>query len=180
MGTSVKAGGAVDNLTVTAYSIPTDAPEADGTFEWQQTTMVLVEIEAGGKRGLGYTYTDAAAATLIHGTLADVIRGRSVMDIQAAWVAMARLVRNMGRPGIAASAIAAIDTALWDIKAKLLDVPIYTGSDIFWLKKVRHTFGGFILVVTPRRYSFIEPNCSVVVHANVSIFFIAYRTWQQN
>ena len=117
---------AIDNLTVGAYSIPTDAPEADGTFEWQQTTMVLVEIEGGGTRGLGYTYTDAAAATLIHQTLADVIRGRRVMDVGAAWIAMARVVRNMGRPGIAASAIAAIDTALWDLKAKLLDLPLAT------------------------------------------------------
>src|SRR5919109_5162470 len=53
----------VDDLTVNAYSIPTDAPEADGTFEWRQTTIVVVEIDGGGRRGLGYTYTDAAAAT---------------------------------------------------------------------------------------------------------------------
>ena len=97
----------VDNVTVNAYSIPTDAPEADGTFEWRQTTIVVVEIEGGGTRGLGYTYTDAAAATLIRRTLSGVIRERSVMDVPAVWIAMARAVRNMGRPGIAATAIAA-------------------------------------------------------------------------
>lgn len=42
-----------------AFSIPTDAPEADGTFEWESTTLVVVEIDAGGCTGLGYTYTDA-------------------------------------------------------------------------------------------------------------------------
>ena len=116
----------IDNLTVNAYSIPTDAPEADGTFEWQQTTIVVVEVECGGMRALGYTYTDAAAATLIRQTLAEIVRGRSAMDISGAWIAMARAVRNMGRPGIAATAIAAIDAALWDLKARLLGVPLVT------------------------------------------------------
>jgi len=116
----------VDGVAVCAYSIPTDFPEADGTFEWQQTTMVVVEIEGGGMRGLGYTYTDASAATLIRGPLAERIKGTSVMDVPAAWIAMIRAVRNMGRPGVAASAIAAVDAALWDLKARLLEVPLVT------------------------------------------------------
>jgi L-alanine-DL-glutamate epimerase-like enolase superfamily enzyme len=114
----------VEGVAVCAYSIPTDFPEADGTFEWQQTTMVVVEIDGGGMRGLGYTYTDASAATLIRGSLAERIKGKSVMDVPAAWIAMIRAVRNMGRPGVAASAIAAVDAALWDLKARLLDVPL--------------------------------------------------------
>ena len=126
MDTRTTAGPTIEQLTVNAYSIPTDAPEADGTFEWTQTTIVVVEVNAGGKRGLGYTYTDVAAATLIRHTLAGVVRGRPAMDVPAAWIAMARAVRNMGRAGIAASAIAAIDTALWDLKAKLLEVPLVT------------------------------------------------------
>jgi L-alanine-DL-glutamate epimerase-like enolase superfamily enzyme len=117
---------AVDGVIVHAYSIPTDYREADGTFEWQHTTLVVVEIDGGGMRGLGYTYADAAAATLIRGSLAELMHGRSVMDVPAAWVAMVRAVRNIGRPGIAACAIAAIDAALWDLKARLLDVPLVT------------------------------------------------------
>ena len=126
MDTRTTAGPTIEQLTVNAYSVPTDAPEADGTFEWTQTTIVVIEVNAGGKRGLGYTYTDVAAATLIRHTLAGVVRGRPAMDVPAAWIAMARAVRNMGRAGIAASAIAAIDTALWDLKAKLLEVPLVT------------------------------------------------------
>ena len=37
---------------------------------------------------------------------------------------MQRAVRNMGRAGLAATAISAVDTALWDLKAKLLDLPL--------------------------------------------------------
>ncbi len=126
MGSVAAAGATVDTITVSAYSVPTDAPEADGTFAWQQTTIVVVEVEGGGRRGLGYSYTDAAAATLIRRTLAGVVRGHAIADVPGAWVAMHRAIRNIGRPGIAASAIAAVDAALWDLKATLLDVPLAT------------------------------------------------------
>ena len=42
-------------MTARAYTIPTDAPEADGTFAWHETTLVVVTVEAGGQTGLGYT-----------------------------------------------------------------------------------------------------------------------------
>ena len=125
-GHPARIDAAVEGLSVNAYSIPTDYPESDGTLEWQHTTLVVVEIDGGGMRGLGYTYADAAAAMLIRGSLEELMHGRSVMDVPAAWVAMVRAVRNAGRPGIAASAIAAVDAALWDLKARLLDVPLVT------------------------------------------------------
>ncbi|MNK47709.1 L-rhamnonate dehydratase [compost metagenome] len=109
-----------------AYRIPTDAPEADGTIAWDSTTMVIVEIEAGGQRGLGYTYDHEAAATLIAGTLRQSVEGRDAMDVPGAWLAMVRAVRNIGRPGVSSTAISAVDAALWDLKAKLLDLPLIT------------------------------------------------------
>ena len=53
---------AVERIDVSAYKIPTDVPEADGTYAWDSTTLVLVEATAGGRRGLGYTYADTATA----------------------------------------------------------------------------------------------------------------------
>ncbi|MCA6096747.1 mandelate racemase, partial [Streptomyces sp. SCA3-4] len=41
----------VEALEVSAYTIPTDAPEADGTLSWDSTTVVLVEARAAGERG---------------------------------------------------------------------------------------------------------------------------------
>lgn len=109
-----------------AFRIPTDAPEADGTFAWTATTMVVVEVEAGGRIGLGYTYSDAGAAGLASGALAEAVRGRGAMDVPACWAAMQRAVRNVGRSGIAATAVSAMDAALWDLKAKLLGLPLAT------------------------------------------------------
>jgi L-alanine-DL-glutamate epimerase-like enolase superfamily enzyme len=114
----------VTRLTVSVYTVPTDHPESDGTFAWNSTTMVLVEASAGDETGLGYSYTDRAAASLIEHTLADVALGRSAFDVGGLWGAMVHSIRNLGRPGIASSAIAAVDIALWDLKARLLGLPL--------------------------------------------------------
>jgi L-alanine-DL-glutamate epimerase-like enolase superfamily enzyme len=115
---------AIDDVSVTAYRIPTATHESDGTYEWDATTLVAVHVRAGGRTGFGYSYADLATATLIRDHLADVVRGRSAFDIDAAWAAMIGSVRNIGRRGIAAMAISAVDNALWDLKAKLLDISL--------------------------------------------------------
>ncbi len=114
------SGPAVTAVDTAVYVIPTDAPEADGTLTWDKTTMVLVTLHAGEEHGLGWSYTSAAAETVIHEVLADVVVGRDAFDVAGAAEAMARQVRNIGRPGVAAMAISAIDIALWDLKARLL------------------------------------------------------------
>ena len=114
----------ISRLDVSAYRIPTDAPEADGTIDWKATTLVLVEIAAGGLTGLGYSYADAAAGQVIAGTLAGHVEGRDAFDIPGIHAAMLRQVRNLGRPGVGASAVAAVDNALWDLKARLLNLSL--------------------------------------------------------
>ena len=82
--------------------------------------MVLASVRAGAERGIGWTYAAAAAQSVIANVLAGVVVGRSALDIPGAAEAMVRVVRNIGRPGVAATAISAVDIALWDLKARLL------------------------------------------------------------
>jgi L-alanine-DL-glutamate epimerase-like enolase superfamily enzyme len=119
-------GPPIQTLEVSAFKIPTDSPESDGTLEWDATTLVLVEARAAGKTGMGYSYANSATATLIRDTLARVVCGRDAMAVPAHWIAMVQAIRNLGRPGVASMAIAAVDTALWDLKARLLEVPLVT------------------------------------------------------
>jgi L-alanine-DL-glutamate epimerase-like enolase superfamily enzyme len=114
----------VERLDVAAFTVPTEGPESDGTLEWNSTTLVMVTAHASGSVGIGFSYTHVAAAQLIEGVLAEQVRGRDAMAIPAAWEAMAQAIRNLGRQGICATAIAAVDTALWDLKARLLGVPL--------------------------------------------------------
>ena len=114
----------ISGVDAAVYVIPTDAPEADGTLAWDQTVLVLVTVRAGGEEGTGWSYAAAAAASVVTDVLAGLIRGRSALDIAGASEAMARAVRNIGRPGVAATAISAVDVALWDLKARLLGVSV--------------------------------------------------------
>jgi L-alanine-DL-glutamate epimerase-like enolase superfamily enzyme len=115
----------IDGVRARAFEIPTDKPEADGTISWNSTTLVLVEVSGGGETGIGYTYSSAAIVELIEGKLASAISGGDAFNPQAAALAMQRAVRNLGREGLAATAISAIDTALYDLKARVLDVPLF-------------------------------------------------------
>ncbi|WP_248323508.1 enolase C-terminal domain-like protein [Caballeronia sp. Sq4a] len=114
----------IEAVRARAYTIPTDRPEADGTYAWTSTTLVVAEVSAAGKTGLGYTYNDASAAKLVEATLAPTLIGEDAWNIDALWLRMQQRVRNIGRSGLAASAISALDCALWDVKARLLDMPL--------------------------------------------------------
>ncbi len=129
----------IERIDVSAYTVPTaftthdnggyreyNFPESDGTYAWDKTTIVIVEATAGGKRGLGYTYADVATAKLIKAMLTNIAIGRDAMSVPGTWLAMVEAIRNLGRPGICSMAIAAVDSALWDLKARLLDVPLVT------------------------------------------------------
>lgn len=116
----------IKRLEASAYTVPTDLPESDGTLRWESTTIVLVSVCAGGETGLGYTYADTATRYLIHDLLAKIIEGADAMAVEANWQAMVRRTRNLGRPGIVSMAISAVDAALWDLKARLLGVPLVT------------------------------------------------------
>jgi len=155
----------IEQIDVSVYKIPTDGPEADGTYAWDSTTLVLVEVTAGGLRGLGYTYADTATGTLIKDMLSTVVLGRNAMDVPGCWDAMVHAIRNLGRPGIASMAIAAVDVALWDLKARLFDVSLVTllgatrdavpvygsgGFTTYSIERLQKQFGGWVEQGIPR------------------------------
>lgn len=114
----------ITSATVCAFTIPTDAPESDGTLAWDSTTLVLVELAAGDVNGIGYSYADTATAFLIRDTLLPQLLGHDAWATAARWQDMRVRLRNLGHPGICAMAIAAVDNALWDWKAKALGLPL--------------------------------------------------------
>jgi L-alanine-DL-glutamate epimerase-like enolase superfamily enzyme len=116
----------IERIGVSTYTVPTDSPESDGTLEWNSTTLVVVQAHGGNRVGLGYTYADTATATLIQDLLSEVVKGQDAMAPQSSWNAMVVRTRNLGRPGVVSMAISAVDVALWDLKARLLNLPLVT------------------------------------------------------
>jgi L-alanine-DL-glutamate epimerase-like enolase superfamily enzyme len=115
----------LEQLEVTCFSVPTDAPEADGTLTWESTPVVVVEVRtADAVYGTGWTYAPTAVGTLITRDLAPLLLGTDAFDIPAAHEVMCRAVREHGRPGLTSAAISAVDLALWDLKARLLGLPL--------------------------------------------------------
>jgi len=157
--TAVRTDVAVDSLDVAAYTVPTDAPESDGTLEWSSTTIVVVEAHGGGETGLGYTYAAGAAATLIREQLEEVVLGADALAPQATALALGHALRNVGRPGVGFCALSAVDAALWDLKARLLGValadlvgrahdavPVYGSGGFcsYSLDRLREQLGGWV------------------------------------
>ncbi len=124
---TAKAVGAacpIESVVARAYRFPAEQPESDGTLEWKATTMVLVELRAGGCTGMGYTYASSAVAALVDDMLREVLMGRDAMQIAALNAALYAKIRNNGREGVTAMAISAVDLALWDLKGKILEAPV--------------------------------------------------------
>jgi L-alanine-DL-glutamate epimerase-like enolase superfamily enzyme len=162
---SVTVEAAVEAVDVSAYTIPTDEPESDGTLEWDSTTIVVVEARGGGETGLGYTYCDAAAGKLVESKLVDVARGTEIGSVRETWDAMSRALRNVGRPGLGFMALSAVDTALWDLAARVRGVPLVEalgaahetvpvygsgGFTSYTLDRIREQLGGWVAQDIPR------------------------------
>jgi L-alanine-DL-glutamate epimerase-like enolase superfamily enzyme len=136
----------VERVAVHAFEFPTDGPdgkEQDGTLTWSSTVMVLVEAQAAGRRGIGYTYGDVSVATLIESKLASAVTGADALAPPAAWRKMSVQLRNAGQPGIGAMAMSAVDIALWDLKAALLEQPLYRVLPAFRDEVPIYGSGGF-------------------------------------
>jgi L-alanine-DL-glutamate epimerase-like enolase superfamily enzyme len=114
----------INRVDVSSYKIPTDSPESDGTFSWDHTNLTIVVVHAASERGLGYTYAGHETAALIHDVLTGIIKGQDAMSPPAVYMAMWKKIRNIGRPGVCSMGISAVDCAVWDLKARLLGIPL--------------------------------------------------------
>jgi L-alanine-DL-glutamate epimerase-like enolase superfamily enzyme len=102
-----------------------------------------VKLTAGDETGLGWTYGPRAVATLIEETLAAVLLGSDPLAVRATWRELGVQLRNAGRPGVGSMAVAAVDTALWDLRARLLGLPLVDALGRFHDEVPVYGSGGF-------------------------------------
>ena len=138
----------ISSVSAIAYRIPTEERETDGTLGWSSTGMIVVKITAGDLEGLGYSYTDPLMARFVVETCKPLLVDADAWSIEAAFDQLQVQVRNLGRSGLAATALSAVDVALWDLKARAVGLPLAT-----LLGKVRESVpvygsGGFTSYAT--------------------------------
>src|SRR3954470_9166670 len=113
------------------YHVPLPVTLTDSTHgEMRYFELVTVRVrDSDGGEGVGYTYTvgagGAAIAELVTRDLVPVVQGQRAADTEALWHRMWWRLHYGGRGGQAASAISAVDIALWDLKAKRAGQPLY-------------------------------------------------------
>jgi L-alanine-DL-glutamate epimerase-like enolase superfamily enzyme len=112
----------ISDVRVTCYQIDTDAPESDGTISWNKTILVTVKVFSGDSIGFGYTYGDIATGRFIETHLKELLLDQNVFTSH--WEKMITRCRNLGLAGITTMAISAVDIALWDLKSRILNLPL--------------------------------------------------------
>ncbi|MFG2532046.1 hypothetical protein [Streptomyces sp. NPDC048516] len=115
----------VDSVATSVYRAPIDAAEGDGTLTWDSTTMIVAQASSGTTTGLGCTSgprppprSSTSSRRPRDRPLRDGCARRRRGDVPG------RAQRRPARPGLVAGALSAVDIALWDLKARLLQVPL--------------------------------------------------------
>ena len=116
---------AIDYVDLAPKVVRTDAIQS---FVSQQTPIVTI-TDSDGASGTGYTYTIGTGGTAIVRLLADnllpFLKGRDASLVEANWKAL-KLHTHATTPGaITALALAAIDTALWDLSCRKAGLPLH-------------------------------------------------------
>ena len=121
----------IESVQSAFYQIPLDTVLSDsthGTIPHFELVTARVR-DADGAEGIGYTYAvnsgAAAFHALIAGYLAPAIMGEDADRIEQLWQRMWWKLHYGGRGGHATSAIAAVDIALWDLKARRAKLPLW-------------------------------------------------------
>ncbi len=118
------------SVTPIHLSIPLAKPVYVSTFHMKSVETCLVKVRTkDGLEGLGWSFAFGAerarAIVAMVRDLAGVLVGKDSTKLEENWNCMRNSVSFVGRDGISAMAIAALDTACWDISSKIFDMPLW-------------------------------------------------------
>jgi L-alanine-DL-glutamate epimerase-like enolase superfamily enzyme len=113
------------------YEVPAHREMYDAIRRFSVLNLVSARVETDdGISGLGFTYSIIPHGTreigsLINPSIDSLIRGLDPCDHERIWYRMWRGLDWVGRGGIVVLAVAAVDIALWDLKAKIAGQPLH-------------------------------------------------------
>ncbi len=146
---------AIRSLTLSHVVLPLETPVSDAKVltgrqkPLTETVLLFVEVTTEqGHRGMGFSYSKRAGGPAQYAHLrevAEVAIGQDPADIDRIYQSLMWAGASVGRSGVATQAVAALDVALWDLKARRAELPLakllgaYRDSC-----RVYNTSGGFL------------------------------------
>ena len=114
------------------YRIPLTVVLSDSTHgEIKAFELITCRVrDSDGAEGVGYTYTvgrnGGAVADILRREVPELIEGREANDTEAIWQHVWWALHYGGRGGAPVLALSALDIALWDLKARRADLPLFS------------------------------------------------------
>ncbi|MEE3192917.1 MAG: enolase C-terminal domain-like protein [Candidatus Poribacteria bacterium] len=98
-------------------------PKSGTDGDWKRPACIITAED--GTWGFGISLFGTPVASLINTVYAPRLIGENCMAIEKLWDMMVRLSTPFGASGLAGYAVSAVDCALWDLKGKILQRPVY-------------------------------------------------------
>ena len=119
----------IKDVKVHLVSMPITAGFADATRKVEMIGYTIVRVTTeDGIEGFGVTYHEVggeATKVLIEKNIAPRLIGKDPFETEVIWQDMFQYLRGVGRKGLMFCALSAVDIALWDLKGKIIDMPLY-------------------------------------------------------
>jgi L-alanine-DL-glutamate epimerase-like enolase superfamily enzyme len=119
----------IQHIDVHLVTAPVKGNLADATRKVESVGFVVVRVHTqSGLEGIGITYHEVggeATRELINRNIAPKLKGRSALETDAIWHELFHYLRGVGRKGLTFCALSAVDIALWDLKGKITNLPVY-------------------------------------------------------
>jgi L-alanine-DL-glutamate epimerase-like enolase superfamily enzyme len=119
----------IAKIDVHLVSYPITGGFADATRKVETIGYTIVRITTDqGLEGFGVTYHEVggeATKELILRNIKHILVGRNPLETETLWQELVCYLRGVGRKGLMFCALSAVDIALWDLKGKILGLPLY-------------------------------------------------------
>ena len=118
----------IDNIEVFVVPLPLEQQCSDSTWKIETLGYTIVRVHTDdGLTGIGWTYDVAGEAIrkVIDKELFNILIGKDPFETEVIWEEIICRERGVGRKGLIFCALSILDMALWDLKGKIVGLPLY-------------------------------------------------------